>query len=728
MFNLPIIDIIVIVCYFLMVIIIGIWSSRRIKNQEDYFLAGRRFGKIVQTFAAFGQATSAESGTTTTIMVRNNGVAGIWAGISGGLVSMPFLWMSALWYRRMRYLTLADFFTERYGSKKMAGFYSFFQAIFFMIVVALSFNALGKTIAAMTPKPMDKLTSAEIVELENARELERLEDTDYDMLSGDQQKRLDSLRLQNPRLQFSYIDLNTLIIVIGVVVLLYAVSGGLEAAFLTDTIQGIFTIILSLLLIPFAIMKLNAASGTSGVMGTFKALHYKLPQSFFEIWGSPAVMEFTWYWMLAFALLSTTNVFVQANQLTACGSAKDEYTARFGLVSGIFLKRYSSVIWGFVALMTVAIYSDQVKNPDYLWGYAARDLLGPLNIGLTGLLIACMMAALMSLADCLMLTAASLLTNNIYKPMKPNMSEKHYIWVGRFFSFIFISASVLIALQFKTVFAMFKLIWMFNCILSASFLIGMLWRRANRYAAWSSMIITAAFTILLPVIVPVFSGVRTSEKLLKTTNPEPVVRTYLASGMDVTQREKMISDWEKMSDTKKQIIPKPQALQVGQSFEKTFKLPRRSIFWSEDIELNDKGQLQGAGMLKVELVAIDWMGFDLTKNSYSLNETLTALARLIIPFGVVILVSLFTPMEDKKRLDMFYVKMKTKVCRDRNEDQRQLMLSYQNPHRFDDAKLFPNSNWEFRKWQPEDTKGIVLSILGSAGCFLLFYMLVSIGR
>ncbi len=61
MFGLPIIDLLVIVVYFAIVIAIGVWSSRRIKSQEDFFLAGRRFGKLVQTFAAFGQGTSADT-------------------------------------------------------------------------------------------------------------------------------------------------------------------------------------------------------------------------------------------------------------------------------------------------------------------------------------------------------------------------------------------------------------------------------------------------------------------------------------------------------------------------------------------------------------------------------------------------------------------------------------------------------------------------------------------
>lgn len=45
MFGLQWIDLAVIALYFGAVIAVGIWASRRIKNQEDHFPAGRRFGK-----------------------------------------------------------------------------------------------------------------------------------------------------------------------------------------------------------------------------------------------------------------------------------------------------------------------------------------------------------------------------------------------------------------------------------------------------------------------------------------------------------------------------------------------------------------------------------------------------------------------------------------------------------------------------------------------------------
>ena len=58
MFGLHVIDIIVIVAYFAMLLVIGYRDMKRIRNQEDYFLGGRRFGRWIQMFAGFGQATT----------------------------------------------------------------------------------------------------------------------------------------------------------------------------------------------------------------------------------------------------------------------------------------------------------------------------------------------------------------------------------------------------------------------------------------------------------------------------------------------------------------------------------------------------------------------------------------------------------------------------------------------------------------------------------------------
>ena len=726
--GLSFLDIAIVVIYFIVIVIIAIRAARLVNNREDYFMAGRRFGKVIQTFAAFGQATSVENVTTTTTMVNSNGASGIWAMLAGGLLNLPVFWMTSIWYRRLRLLTLGDFFEERYNSKRMAAFYALCQTIFFVLIAAIGLVAMSKTVSAIASKPVTELNAVEKIEYFKAVEREKLETADFALLSVDQKSRLVELQALNPKKEYSYVNENWLIMIVALVTLLYASIGGLAAAFMVDLVQGVFIILLSILLIPFAMTKINLQFGGEGFLGAFHTMHKVLPASFMEIWGSPSLIEFSWYWILGFSIMIVITTAVQANQMTACGSAKNDYTARYGFVSGMLLKRYSSVMWGVVALMTVVLYGGSISDPDYVWGHATRDLLGPLNLGLVGLMIACLIAALMAAKSAFMLTAAALITNNLYRPFRPNCSEKHYIWVGRIFSALYMLVSAYIATQSKGLFELFKMTMMFNCILAAAFWLGMLWRRSNAAGAWASMVVMFIATVVLPFGMPLLPEMRTSEYLLKTTQAIPVTRTYTAREMDVQQRNKAMISWDNLNTIGKAEGERPLMLKTGEKFEKKVLLPKKSIFWSEGIDYKGEKAV-GKGYLKVELIALDKLGWDLSNNSYSLNETLTFIFRIFFPFLILMLVAYFTKPQEKELLDKFYGKLLTPVVGSCNlEDDREMELTNANPTRFNQLKIFPNSNWEFRKWNREDWTGVIVSCLAVMSVVGLLMLIVSLGR
>jgi solute:Na+ symporter, SSS family len=724
--GLSVLDLAIIIIYFIVIIIIAFRAARLVNNREDYFMAGRRFGKLIQTFAAFGQATSVENVTTTTTMVNSNGASGIWAMLAGGLVNLPVFWMTSIWYRRLRLLTLGDFFEERYSSKKMAAFYALCQTIFFVLIAAIGLVAMSKTVSAIAAKPVEELNPIEKVSYCKAIEREKLETADFALLTADQKTKLVELQLLNPKKEYSYIDENWLIVIVALVTLLYASIGGLAAAFMVDLIQGIFIILLSIMLIPFAMAKINLQFGSQGILGSFETMHKVLPASFMEIWGSPSLIEFSWFWIAGFSIMIILTTAVQANQMTACGSAKDDYTARYGFVSGMLLKRYSSVMWGIVALMTVVLYGGTISDPDYVWGHATRDLLGPLNLGLVGLMIACLIAALMAAKSAFMLTAAALVTNNLYRPFRPNCSENHYIWAGRIFSALYMIVSAYIAMQSKGIFELFKMTMMFNSILAAAFWLGMLWRRSNPISAWVSMVFMFIATLILPFGIPALPGVRSSEYLSKTTQAIPVTRSYTAREMDVQQRKQAIASWNELHAIGKAEGEKPLLIKTGQKFEKKVLLPKKSIFWSEGLDYSTE-KPTGKGYLKVELIALDQMGWDLSKNSYSWNETLTFLFRIIIPFLILTLVAYFTKPQEKGILDQFYGKMLTPVVGSHEDDDRDMLLTRANPTRFNHLKIFPKSNWEFRIWNREDWTGVIVSCFAVASVVALLIFIVSLG-
>jgi len=71
--------------------------------------------------------------------------------------------------------------------------------------------------------------------------------------------------------------------------------------------------------------------------------------------------------------------------------------------------------------------------------------------------------------------------------------------------------------------------------------------------------------------------------------------------------------------------------------------------------------------------------------------------------------------------------MKTPVHKDPQEDARQMKLSYADPRRFDDRKLFPNSDWEFDKWNKTDVIGFLVSALVAVVIILFLLFLTNIG-
>ncbi len=702
-------------------IAIGFWAMRRIKGQEDYFLAGRRIGKIVQVFAAFGQATSASNAVSATTTTMANGISGVWSALNY-VFGTPVYWFTAVWYRRLRLLTMGDFFEDRYGSKWMGGIYAVVSSVGFMLIISLGVNAMSKTVQALTPKPVEEYTAAQMAEYENAQELTRLQEADYSTLTQEQKTRLDELRLLKPRKVFSYISKEALIVVVCIVVMIYAVAGGLEAAFMTDMVQGFFIIVLSVLMIPFGMAKINSIYGGAGFVGAMRTMHQWLPEAHFQVLGTPKTIDFTWYYILGLTIMVTINLGVQANQLVTTGSAKDELTARFGFSTGIYLKRFCTLLWGLFGLVAVLLYSQSVRDPDLVYGHAILDLLGPLNMGLVGLMIACLMSAIMSTADCLMITSSSLLTHNLFRVVFPDLDEKHYVRAGRIVGALVLIGGCYVALQFESIFQQLKLSWEITAVFAASFWLGMLWRRANRKAAWSSIVVTLTLFFLIPVFGPVFvPALRTNVHTTKMTSPAPLERTYVAHKMDVQAREREIAEWDGLE------TERPRPLEVGDKFHKTYQLPRKSIFWTQGVTRNSDGVLEGHGMLNVGLLAIDRLGWDLSKNAYAFNETMRLILRIVVPFGVLILVALFTRPERKEMLDRFYVKMKTPVLQDSEADEKELALSYEDPARFDHLKLFRNSNWEFGKWDKLDTIGFLISCSTVVLIVGLLFVMVSIG-
>jgi SSS family solute:Na+ symporter len=443
---------------------------------------------------------------------------------------------------------------------------------------------------------------------------------------------------------------------------------------------------------------------------------------------------------------------------TGGGSAKTETNARVGLVVGNFLKRFCTVGWVLTALIALALYANNpelIADPDKTWGVASRELL---PVGLTGLMLACLLAALMSSADAYMVVGSALVVRNIWVPyVNPEASEREYVFLGRLTGGIIIAGAVLVSLFMMDVFEQLQLTWVFGVLFAAPFWVGMYWRSATRAAAWSSVAFCALMFFVIPFLAPrAYPALRTNETFLVTN--EVVVTTTLrkAAPSDVNKRESEIELWEqkqaeaeKIEDAAKreaalaELGPKPEPLALGDTVEMVEKTGGESVFWGSGVAPIEKGvkrvpheeprridenttqqamvypegtKLIGRGNFKLDFLMYQLVGVDLQHMSNAMLSTLELPPKIITPFLVMILVSLFTPKCEKEGLDRYYSKMKTPVIPDPEKDHLELENAYKRIDELEQTKMFPGSSWEMQKPRVSDVVGFIICV---AVCFAI---------
>lgn len=630
------IDYFVLFVYFAGMAAIGIWAMKQVKGQEDYFMGGRRFGKLFQTFAAFGAGTGSADPVNTARGTFANGMSGMW-GVMYWLFVTPMYWISAVWYRRMRCLTLGDWFVERYQSKRMGVAYAIFGCFYYMVYGAMLFTAIGKV----------------------------------------------SVPLVGPELfgvQTEYV----LVPVVAIVVTLYGVLGGIAAAYWTDLIQGVCIILLSVLLIPFGLNAVVEKFGSPGDSWTdgFRIMHEQLPASNFTILGGDAASEFPLYAIVVIVIMNMIGIALTPHFIvTGGGTAKSEQDARIGLVTGNFIKRFCTIGWVITALIVLTLFGDDMalmKDADMAWGTATKELLGPLGIGLVGLMLACLLAALMSSVDCYMLVCSALVVRNFYVPfINPQAGEKECLLLGRATGGIVVLGAVVISVTMLDMFKQLELTWVVPMTFAALFWVGMFWRRATTKAGWITIVFCILTFFVLPRLIPaVAPSLRTAPELVQSN-----LKTETGGG--------------------------------------------KSIYWSGGLE-EKEGTLTGVGSFRFDMLAYEKIpGVDLTTVSNAALKTLEFPFKIIAPFLVMILASLLTKPNDKKALDRLYVKLKTPVDPVPEKDQAEIEKSYAQPDRFDKNKLFPNSNLEFQRPTRYDVIGFIACF---ALCFAIIGMVLLVAR
>ena len=117
------IDVLLIVAYLAVITYIGKRSTGKVRTQEDFFLAGRRVGKILTYFMSTATIVDASNAVNTASFAFSKGIGGVWLMLAP-ILSGPYYWFLGVWFRRVRLITMADLFEERFKSKSLAFIYA----------------------------------------------------------------------------------------------------------------------------------------------------------------------------------------------------------------------------------------------------------------------------------------------------------------------------------------------------------------------------------------------------------------------------------------------------------------------------------------------------------------------------------------------------------------------------------------------------------------------------
>jgi Na+/proline symporter len=134
---------------------IGLWASRRTRGEADYLVAGRTLGLFAVSMSVFATWFGGETVLASTGIIAAEGISGARAepvGYALCLILAALLVAGAL--RRAGYMTLADFFRDRFGPRAevAAALVSIPTSV---IWGAAQLLALGTILSAVTDLPLE---------------------------------------------------------------------------------------------------------------------------------------------------------------------------------------------------------------------------------------------------------------------------------------------------------------------------------------------------------------------------------------------------------------------------------------------------------------------------------------------------------------------------------------------------------------------------------------------
>jgi SSS family solute:Na+ symporter len=293
-------------------------------------------------------------------------------------------------------------------------------------------------------------------------------------------------------------DFYTSAIVLVVLTGIYTISGGLAAVIYTEVVQAFILIGGALIL---TLTGLNRVGGFAGLQAA-------LPPDFFNMIRPMSDPDFPWTGIFLGAPIlgiwywCTDQVIVQKTL-----SARNVAQARMGSIFAGYLKILPVFILVLPGLIAKALYPE--IGGDEAFPTLVVRLLPP---GLTGIMVAALLAAVMSSLSATFNSSSTLITFDFYKRLRPEASERQLVHIGRMATGAMVVLGILWVPFMKYISGqLFIYLQSVQAYISppiaAVFLLGVFWKRVNGQGAFAALI-TGLVLGSLRFVLEVWNGIQ----------------------------------------------------------------------------------------------------------------------------------------------------------------------------------------------------------------------------
>ncbi|MEM9161212.1 MAG: sodium/solute symporter, partial [Verrucomicrobiota bacterium] len=270
----------------------------------------------------------------------------------------------------------------------------------------------------------------------------------------------------------------TVAIIMGTSVGIYSIVGGLMSVVVTDVIQVSILMLGGVLVLVFGLAEIPD-------LGVFWA---EMKETHLEMIQPADSKGFPWTGVASgLALISLVWASSNAGMLQRVLGAKDVREAQVGMIFAGFLK--ISAVFLIVFPGVIAAYLYPGENPEGVYAVMVREMLPPV---LAVIVLAALLAALMSSQDSGVCNVASIVALDLWPLINKNTSEKRALLIGRITATSMLAFGIFASPMMGEVESVYRYVMKIGSFvifpIGICFLGGRFFKRANQYGAMAVLI------------------------------------------------------------------------------------------------------------------------------------------------------------------------------------------------------------------------------------------------